>query len=295
MKESKILIYQLRRRKIADLSDQQLRINQKFSLHKRNLQLYYFYCFLLVYLDYSFFITVEHNHNMNASVLVYHTSVVGNGNVLIKFLFRFLLEIFSQLACALVRLPSEFPSVVKKGAPLSSLSNSLYSFLSWDTTRKSLPSRISSLEKKKEARYFLHARTCRNKGRPRKGRACHEGMLDSRGVAPQKWIQLNSHTRRARAETCRDALALVRGRKNAERDAWCNPRQTNKQMCLSTRPLANGTQRAGNFVDVRFEETKDSIYTLRLEIGAGEKKGCDGRESLAPRVEHKLTRNERET
>jgi len=40
--------------------------------------------------------------------LVYHISVIDNGNVLIKFLFRFPLEIFSQLACTFVRLSSEF-------------------------------------------------------------------------------------------------------------------------------------------------------------------------------------------
>lgn len=66
-------------------------------------------------------------------------------------------------------------------------------------------------------RYFLHARTCRNKGRPGKGRVGHEGTPDSRGVAPRKWIQLNSHTRRARlsqAETF--ALACVRMRYRRE-------------------------------------------------------------------------------
>ena len=227
--------------------------------------------------------------------LVYHTSVVGNGNVLIKFLFRFLLEIFSQLACALVRLPSEFPSIVKKGAPLSSLSNSLYSFLSWDTTRKSLPSRISSLEKKKEARYFLHARTCRNKGRPGKGRACHEGMSDSRGVAPQKWIQLNSHTRRARAETCRDALALVRGRKDAERDAWCKP-ETNQQanvFIYETSCKRDSTSRKFRWCQVRGNE-RFNLY-VEARDRRRRKKRMRRKRSLAPRVEHKLTRNERET
>lgn len=54
MGRSKILLLTEEER-IADLSDQQLRINEKRLLHKRNPQLYYFYR-LLVYFDYSFFL-----------------------------------------------------------------------------------------------------------------------------------------------------------------------------------------------------------------------------------------------
>jgi len=47
IKESKILILTLKK-KIADLSNQQLRINQRLFLHKRNLQLCYFYVFWFI-------------------------------------------------------------------------------------------------------------------------------------------------------------------------------------------------------------------------------------------------------
>lgn len=106
-------------------------------------------------------------------------------------------------------------------------------------------SRIHVRKKKRElARYFLHARTCRNKGRPGKGRAGHEGTSDSRDVAPRKWIQLNSHTRRVGLKTPRDVSGDTRARENEEsgkgrerrRESEPNPRQTNGK-CVYPRNL----------------------------------------------------------
>lgn len=88
---------------------------------------------LLIYFNYSFFITVERSHNTLQCHLVYHISVIGNGNVLIKFLFRFLVEIFSRLACAFaLLLPGEFSSRIHgkgRGVSIISIQLSLCSSL----------------------------------------------------------------------------------------------------------------------------------------------------------------------
>lgn len=87
-------------------------------------------------------------------------------------------------------------------------------------------------------RYFLHARTCRNKGRSRKGRVGHEGTPDSRGVAPRKWIQLNSHTRRARLSRAERNVRsrATRRRRRDGRDAGMEPRQTESK-CVYPRDV----------------------------------------------------------
>lgn len=72
--------------------------------------------------------------------------------------------------------------------------------------------------RKKNTRvYFLHARMCRNKGRPGKGSASYEGTIPGAWRASEKWIQLNSYTCRAKlSREEEDVSPCMRATKSGE-------------------------------------------------------------------------------
>jgi len=121
---------------------------------------------------------------------------------------------------------------------------------------------------KRETRlsYFLHARTCRNKGRPGKGRVGgHEGTSDSRDVAPRKWIQLNSHTRRARLSRNRDVRSLyTRGNDEKKGREGGRRRETNlptANVFIFTKIPCKRNSTSRKFRRCQFEETISSRGT----------------------------------
>lgn len=205
---------------------------------------------------------------------------------------------------------------VKGGAFLSSLSSSRYAlpFRFLETPPASRCRHAYPAPRKRKARaIFFHARTCRNKGRPGKGRVGHE-RTDSRGVAPRKWIQLNSHTlvvglsrAEIRSRSCRYAYA--RGRKDDGREGRgarsINPRQTNKQMCLSTRTSCkrDPTNRKFRRCRVRGNDSQSRKRTrlyVELETGVGDGKKkeeptCPAGNDLSRRALAELARNEART
>lgn len=90
---------------------------------------YYFYHFWFISIRFLLPLDIAAQY-VSEYCLVYHISVIDNGNLLIKFLFRFPLEIFSQLTCTPVRLSGEFSfSIYRKGRDASIISTQLRSFL----------------------------------------------------------------------------------------------------------------------------------------------------------------------
>lgn len=196
------------------------------------LEFYYFHYFL-IYFDYFFFIIIiRYKYTIcfnTISYIILPSSIMAM--YWLNFYFAFSWKYFPNPPCASVRRPGEFSfSIYRKGRDASIISIQLATlFPSASVRHRPQVAPVTHIQlwvKKKGTRYFLHARTCRNKGRLGKGRAGHEGTSDSRGVASQKWIQLNSHTRRARAEPCRD-VARPWGRKDDEGEEGETNQQAN--------------------------------------------------------------------